>query len=195
MPAQASVTGVLHAVEQGDREALGTLFELVYEELGVLARQQRRSWHGDLTLTTTGLVHELYLKLTDQKKIPANGRAHFFGVAAKAMRHILCNHARDRKRQKRGGGAEHVRLEPGEDVLGQVELSEDRAETLAALDEALKALERFSERQARVVECRVFGGMGIEDTAMSLGISTRTVKRDWMFARAWLRREMQLTLG
>lgn len=145
MPTQATVTGVLQAVEQGDREALGTLFDLVYEELDLLAHLQRRSWHGDLTLTTTGLVHELYLKIVDQKAIAASGRAHFFGVAAKAMRHILCNHARDRRRQKRGGGVEHF-----------------------------------------------FGGMDVEDTAISLGISPRTVKRDWMFARAWLRRAMQL---
>ena len=190
-----TITALLQAVEQGDREALNALFPLVYEELSTLARRQRQAWQGDLTLNTTALVHEAYLKVVEQKRIPAESRAHFFGVAAKAMRHILCNYARDRRRKKRGGGVPHLRLEPGHDVAGQLELSEDQTDTLAALDEALQRLERIAERQARVVECRFFGGMSVEDTATALGISDRTVKRDWTFARAWLRREMQLKLG
>ena len=128
-----------------------------------------------------------------QKRLPAESRAHFFAVAAKAMRHILCNHARDRTRKKRGGGAVHLRLEPGHEV-GALQLSDEQTDMLTALDESLQGLERVAERQARVVECRFFGGMSIEDTAAALGISPRTVKRDWTFARAWLRRDLELKL-
>lgn len=186
---------LLKAVEQGDRAALDALFPLVYDELTFLARQQRRTWHGDFTLNTTALVHEVYLKVADQKRLPAESRSHFFGVAAKAMRHILCNYARDRNRKKRGGGIKHVSLEPGDDLAGQVEFSDDQTETLVALDESLTELERIAERQARVVECRFFGGLSVEDTATVLGVSPRTVKRDWTFARAWLKREMQIKLN
>jgi RNA polymerase sigma factor (TIGR02999 family) len=192
--AHATITGLLKAVERGDREALDALFALIYDELNILARNQRRAWHGDLTLNTTALVHEAYLKVVDRKRLPAESRAHFFAVAAKAMRHILCNYARDRSRQKRGGGVRHVRLEPGHDLAAQIELSDEQRDTLTALDESLQGLERIAERQARVVECRFFGGMSVEDTAAALGISPRTVKRDWTFARAWLRRHLELTL-
>jgi len=193
--AHETIGELLRAVEHGDRAALDALFPLVYDELTVLARQQRRAWHGDLTLTTTALVHEAYLKVVGQRRIPSDSRAHFFGVAAKAMRHILCNHARDRRRQKRGAGAPHLGLGPGHDVVAQVELSDDQTDMLAALDEALQELERIAPRQARVVECRFFGGMSIDDTATVLRISPRTVKRDWTFAQAWLRRGMQAKLG
>jgi len=192
--AHDQISDLLRAIEQGDRQALDALFPLVYDELSILARRQRRSWHGDLTLNTTALVHEVYLKVADQKRLPAESRSHFFGVAAKAMRHILCNYARDRNRAKRGGGVQHVRLEPGHDLAAQVDLSDDQSDTLVALDESLQELERIGERQARVVECRFFGGLSVEDTATVLGVSPRTVKRDWTFARAWLRREMQLKL-
>lgn len=194
-PSDAAINELLQAVEHGDREALNTLFPLVYDELTMLARRQRRAWHGDLTLNTTALVHEVYLKVVDQKRLPAESRTHFFAVAAKAMRHILCNYARDRSRLKRGGGVAHVRLEPGDDPAGELQLSDDQTDLLTALDESLQELERIGERQARVVECRFFGGMSVEDTATALGISPRTVKRDWTFARAWLRRAMQLKLG
>ena len=190
-----ALTELVQAVDQGDRAALDELFPLVYRELATLARQQRRTWHGDLSLDTAALVHELYLKVAGQARLPSNSRAHFFAVAAKAMRHILCNHARDRRRHKRGGDVAHLRLVPAQDVLAQVQLSDDQTEMLTALDEALRELQRIDERQALVVECRFFGGMSIEDAATALGISPRTVKRDWTFARAWLRREMQIRLG
>lgn len=189
-----TITGLLEAIRRGEREALDELFPLVYDELSMLAHNQRRSWHGDLTLNTTALVHEAYLKLADQKQLPAESRAHFFSVAAKAMRHILCNYARDKQRQKRGGDAQHVTLGPAHDVAQRAELSDEHTRMLAGLDTALQRLEQIAERQARVVECRFFGGMGIEETAEALGISERTVKRDWSFARAWLRREMQSDL-
>ena len=193
--AHEDISELVQAVERGDRAALDALFPLVYDELAALARHQRRAWHGDLTLTTTALVHEAYLKVVGQRRIPSDSRAHFFGVAAKAMRHILCNYARDRRRQKRGGGAPHLQLTPGQDVAAQVQLSDDQTDMLAALDEALHTLERIAPRQARTVECRFFGGMSIEDTATVLEISPRTVKRDWTFAQAWLRREMQVKLA
>lgn len=186
--------GLLQAVERGDAAALTALFSFAYDELSVLAHQQRQRWHGDITLDTSALVHEVYLKLAGQSQPASRSRAHFFAVAAKAMRHILCNYARDRSRKKRGGGVQHVRLVPGQDLAAQLQLSDDETEQLTALDEALQALQRIAERQAQVVECRFFGGMSLEDTATALGISARTVQRDWIFARAWLRREMQLRL-
>jgi RNA polymerase sigma factor (TIGR02999 family) len=187
-------SGLLEAVERGDAAALTALFSLVYRELSILARQQRQRWQGDLTLDTTALVHEVYLKMVGQQQPASTSRAHFFAVAAKAMRHILCNYARDRRRKKRGGSVPHVRLEPGQEIVGHLELTDDQTERLAALDEALRAFARIAERQAQVVECRFFGGMSIEDTATALSVSARTVQRDWIFARAWLRREMQLRL-
>jgi RNA polymerase sigma factor (TIGR02999 family) len=135
-------------------------------------------------------VHEAYLKLVKQARLPAESRAHFFAVAAKAMRHILCNHARARRADKRGGDSVHYTLESQYDLAPQVEFSEDEADQLAALDEGLRRLELVAERQARVVECRFFGSMSVEETAAALGISESTVKRDWTFAQAWLRREM-----
>lgn len=193
--AQDTITGLLRAVQRGDRKALDALFPLVYEELSVLAHRQRQAWHGNDTLNTTAVVHEAYLKLVDQKQLPAESRAHFFAVAAKAMRHILCNYARDRSRKKRGGAVQHVSLEAGHEPAARLDFSEDQADTLAELEAALQKFERIAARQSRVVECRFFGGMSVEDTAAALGISPRTVKRDWNFARAWLRREMQLVPG
>lgn len=193
------VSTLVEALAAGDRDALNTLFPLVYEELSRLARRQRRQWDGDLTLNTTALVHEAYLKLAGQARIPAENRAHFLAIAAKAMRHILCNHARDRRRQKRGGGRLHLSLEQAEQVddveSSPLELSADQTDMLARLDEALRRFEGIAERQCRVVECRFFGGMSVEDTAAALGVSPRSVKRDWAFARAWLLREMRITLA
>jgi len=192
--APADITSLLKAVAGGDREALNVLLPLVYDELSLLAHRQRLKWHGDLTLTTTALVHEAYLKLADQKRLVAESRAHFLAVASKAMRHILCNYSRDRRRQKRGGGLPHVPLEPTHNVAGELDLSDEQNDTLAALDDALRRFEQVAARQSRVVECRYFGGMSVEDTAAALGMSPRSVKRDWSFARAWLRREMQRSL-
>lgn len=190
-----SITGLLLAVERGDRAALEALFPLVYEELRMLARRQRRAWHGNLTLNTTALVHEAYLKLVHQGRIGATSRAHFFAVAATAMRHILCNYARDRQRKKRGGDVQHVSLEKMDQAAKQPQLSDEGAEALAALDAALVRLEQLDKRQSRIVECRFFAGMSVEETAAALGISPATVKRDWTLARAWLYREIHLPLG
>lgn len=190
-----SITGLLNAIQRGERQAMEELFPLVYDELHVIAGRQRRRWHGDLTLNTTAIVHEAYLKLADQKTLPANSRAHFFAVAAKAMRHVLCNYARDRQRLKRGGDTVHVSLGETDGISVTSDLTDEHARTLSVLDDSLVRLEQIAPRQARVVECRFFGGMGVEDTAAALRISERTVKRDWNFARAWLRREVQVKLG
>jgi RNA polymerase sigma factor (TIGR02999 family) len=189
-PPEADITRLLQAARGGDRQALDELFPLVYEELRVLARNQRRRWHGDFTMNATAIVHEAYLKLVDQDAIASESRGHFFAVAAKAMRHILCNYARDRQRLKRGGGVEHVSIEDGLDAMPP-EIPDEHADELSALDAALRRLEKASDRRSQVVECRFFGGMSIEETASALGLSPATVKRDWAMARAWLYREME----
>lgn len=186
-----AITDLLQAIAHGDNQALNALLPLVYEELIALAHRQRQAWHGDLTMNTTALVHEVYLKLVDQKRLPAESRSHFFSVAAKAMRHILCNYARDRRRKKRGGDLREV-SQPVEELASSIALTDDQSEMLEAMDEALGRLELVASRQARVVECRFFGGMSVEETAEVLGVSPRSVKRDWSFARAWLRRDMQV---
>jgi RNA polymerase sigma factor (TIGR02999 family) len=185
------ITGLLLAAEQGDRSALQACFPLVYEELRSIARRQRRAWHGNTTLNTTALLHEAYLKVVDQGRVGATSRAHFFAIASTAMRHILCNYARDRTRQKRGGGIQEVSLEDLEAAAAEPAFSDEAAEVLTALGEALERLEKLDKRQSQVVECRFFAGLSVEDTAFALNISPATVKRDWAFARAWLVQQMQ----
>jgi len=195
-PDPATVTRLLHALSDGDTDALNALFPLVYETLRAQAQQQRRRWQGQMTLNTTALVHEAYLKLTDQTHASWQNRAHFCGVAAKAMRHILIDYARRSRRKKRGGDRQKVSLEMAQEALAIHDVLdlEDRADTLLVLDEALSRLGRINERQARVVECRFFAGMTIDDTAEALAISPSTVKRDWMLAQAWLYREIKQAL-
>ena len=187
-----SVTRLLHEARAGAPEAPDALFAHVYDELVVLARRQRARWTGDDTLDTRALVHEAYLKLVDGEQIGAEGRAHFFALAAKAMRHILSNYARDRRRLKRGGSAPHVGLDDAPTLAGPAsDLVADHADTLVALDEALARFEAVSPRQARVVECRFYGQMSVEETAAALDVSPATVKRDWTLAQAWLHREVE----
>ena len=183
------VTDLLEAARAGDRAALDRVFSIVYEELRGLAHAQRGRWRGDYTLDTTALVHEAYLKLVDQRSSSFRDRGHFMAVAAKAMRHILVNYAERRRAAKRGGGAEHVPIEQFNPV------SEEAAEEVLALHEALDRLARLNERQARVVEARFFAGLPIELTAEALEISPATVKRDWKLASAWLHREINLNVG
>ena len=182
------ITARLRAAHEGDREALDEVFTLVYEELRQRARAQRRRWSGDTTLDTTALVHEAYLKLVDQRSARWQDRAHFLAVAAKAMRHVLVNYAEQRRAAKRGGGAQHVPLDENNPV------SEEVAEEVVALHEALDRLATVSERQARVVEARFYAGLSIDETAAALSISPATVKRDWQLASAWLHREIRTTL-
>jgi RNA polymerase sigma factor (TIGR02999 family) len=181
-------TLLLAQLPNADVEAVDELFALLYDELHAIAHRQRQRWRGDDTLQTTALVHEAFLKLVDQERIGAESRAHFLAVAARAMRHILCNYARDHRAQKRGGAVEHVALDESRDDAPDNSSSEP-SEVLVVLDEALRRLEHVDPRKSKVVECRFFGGLTIEETATALGISPRTVKRDWLVAQAWLHRE------
>jgi RNA polymerase sigma factor (TIGR02999 family) len=147
-------------------------------------RRELRRERPDHTLTPTALVHEAYLKLVQLERIDWQGRAHFFGACAQVMRRVLISYARMKKAEKRGGGVQPVTLE------NVVAAAESRPAELLALDEALVRLEALSARQARIVECRFFAGMGVEETAAALGISPATVKREWTAARAWLNREL-----
>lgn len=188
-PSDGEIASVLQAVQAGDRQAVDRLFSLVYEPLRSLARRQRHRWRGNLTLNTTAIAHEAYLKLVDGGADAPRSQEHFYALAAKAMRHILCNYARDRLRLKRGGGAEHVPIDETIHVLA-IDMADQQADELAALDEALRRLERLSERQGQVVECRFFAGMSIDETAAALQVSPATVKRDWAMASAWLHKEL-----
>jgi RNA polymerase sigma factor (TIGR02999 family) len=185
-----TVNRLLTAVHAGNRSALDELYALVYGELRVLARRQRRRWDASGTLNTTALVHEAYLKLVKQQGLHFETRGHFFALAATAIRHIVSNYARDRQTRKRGRGVRVVALSDLPDAHGELQVADDHIDLLVAIDEALTRLERVSPRQRGVVECRFFGGMSVEETAAAIGISARTVKRDWMLAQAWLQREL-----
>ena len=177
-------TELLLALEGGNRAVLDDLVPLIYGELRAIARRKLRSERTGHTLNTTALVHEAFLKLVQLDRIQWQSRAHFLAIAAQAMRHILVNHALRRKRAKRGGGAAHVPLDEVPD------LPVEEADRILALDGALAKLAAVNPRHARVVECRFFAGMSIEETATALEISPATAKRDWTLLRAWLRREL-----
>lgn len=189
--ADQTVTRLLGQLRDGDSSALNALLQLLYDELRMIAHRQRQRWRGHYTLHTTALVHEAYLKLVDQEYVNAESRAHFFALASRAMRHLLCNYARDQKRQKRGGGVQKLPLDEALAVpaFGR-DLPEEDAAKLEALDDALRRLERFDAQLCQIVECRFFGGMTIADTAAALAISPATVKRHWNLAQAWLHREL-----
>lgn len=168
----------------GEDAALDTLFPVVYNELRAMAHRHLRGERPNHTLGTTGLVHEAYLKLARLDRIQWMNPGHILGLAAQAMRRILVDHAVARCTEKRGGGTE---LAPLDEALA---IAEARGEELIALDAALYALAVVDARLARVVECRFFGGMSVEETAEAMDISPATVKRDWTVARAWLNREL-----
>ncbi|MEM0962205.1 MAG: ECF-type sigma factor [Bacteroidota bacterium] len=178
-----TVSDLLEAAAAGDPSAVDRLYPLVYEDLRRRASRQRQRHIAGATLNTTALVHESYLKLA--KSPPrAKDRAHFLAIAARAMRQVLVTYAERQTAQKRGGGTPDARLD---DVPPLAALSDGQAEDLVALHDALDRLEAaVGERPARVVECRFFAGLSIEETADALGVSEPTVKRDWRAARAWL---------
>ncbi len=178
-PQLNDVTSLLLASRQGDQEALNRLLPLVYNELRRQADRYLRRERSDHTLQATALVHEAYLRLIDQK-VSWQNRAHFFGVAAEMMRRILIDHARSHQAAKRGSGGIKVSLD---EVLN---LSEEKAADLLALDDALKALAEIDPQKSRIVELRFFGGLSNEETADVLGLGTATVTRQWRMAKAWL---------
>ena len=174
------VTGLLVDWSKGDRGALDRLMPLVYEELRHIARRHLSAEDPSHTLQSTALVHEAYLKLVDQRRVQWQNRAHFFAVAAQMIRRILLDHARRRHAAKRGGPATRLTLEEG--LLAP----ECREVDLVWLDEGLNALAELDLQQARVVELRFFAGLTIAEAAEALGISSATVRRDWVTAKAWL---------
>ena len=182
------VTAHLHAWAGGDAAALDALVPLVYEELERLAHRQLRRERSDHTLDTSGLVHEAYTRLVRLDRIEWTDRAHFLALAAQAMRRVLINYAESRRAQKRGGGQQPVSLDASPRQVASPTATD--LNDLLALDAALMRLAELDDRQARVVECRFFGGMTVEETASVLEISPATVKRDWTLARAWLNREL-----
>ncbi len=178
------ITLLLVKVRNGDREAESALVPLVYDELRRLARRYMRHERPDHTLQSTALVHEAYLKLIEQRETAWQNRAHFFGVASQLMRRILMDHARTKLAKKRGGSQQKISLDDA------VAFSPAQSEQFLAVDEALDRLSQLNPRQGRIVELRFFGGLTDEEVAEVLAISTRTVKRDWSVARAWLFREL-----
>jgi len=184
--ASSDVTLLLHAVQRGTDGAVEALVPLVYHELYDLAVHFMRGERDDHTLQPTALVHDAYLRLVQQQHVSWKCRAHFYGIASQAMRRILVDHARRRLSAKRDFG-DRVTLDHA------VAESPNESVDLIALDEALSRLASLDERAARVVELRYFGGMNLDGTAEALGVSVATVKRDWTFARAFLRRELEAT--
>jgi RNA polymerase sigma factor (TIGR02999 family) len=177
------ITDLLLQVRGGSPEAMDRLFHAVYGELRRIASRQLRGERPGHTLGTTGLVHETYLKLADQSRVQWQDRAHFYRVAAGAMRRILVDYARRYRALRRGGELRRVNLD--EDAAAG-----ERGETLLALDEALDRLGALNDRLSQVVECRYFGGLTEEETAEALGVTSRTVQRDWVKARRWLYLEL-----
>ena len=186
-PPTASVTELLRAWSAGDPAALEALLPAVYDELRRLAQRAMRRERTGHTLQPTALVHEAYLRLVEQRRADWHNRAQFLGVAARLMRRILVDHARARHAAKRGAGATQVTL-GGCDAPGVA--IEESAPDVLALHEALERLAALDAAQARLVELRYFGGLTIEEAAAALGVSPATLKREWVVARAWLRREL-----
>jgi RNA polymerase sigma factor (TIGR02999 family) len=174
---------------RGNEEAREALIPVVYDELRRVARRHLRRERPDHTLQSAGLVNEAYLRLVRQETPQWQDRAHFFGVAAQLMRHILVDHARNRLAAKRGGGAPRLSLDSDKAPAQKQEFE------LVALDDALGKLITLDPQQGRLIELRFFGGLSIEETAVVLGISPATVKREWATARAWLRRELKRDAG
>ena len=184
MASTRSPTALLADWSRGDATALEQLLPLVYAELRRLAARQLRHERVNHTLQPTALVHEVYLRLVDQRQVDWQNRAHFLGVAAQTMRRILVDHARRHDAQKRGDGVQLVSIEDALEIAARQELP------LLALDHALDRLNAIDPQLARIVELRAFGGLTIEEAAHVLDVSTSTAKRDWRTAKAWLNREL-----
>jgi RNA polymerase sigma factor (TIGR02999 family) len=181
---ERDITELIAEVRRGNDAAAENLFRRVYNELRRLAGYYMRNERPDHTLQPTALVHEAYLRLIDQRELPGESRAHFFGVAANVMRRILIDHARAHRADKRGGRDVKVPLDDAS------AMAVDDPQSLLDIDRALERLAALDPRQARVVELRFFGGLSVEETAEILGVVPRTVDRDWRIARGWLRRQL-----
>jgi len=186
IPEESSITDLLQRWSTGDPLALEALIPRVHGELHALADLYLQRETHEATAPTS-LVHDLYLRLLQEKKIDWENRHHFFGIAARILRQLLVARARDRMALKRGAGISVASLEPGMDAAAPAAI--DTADVVA-LDTALSKLESFDAQKARVVELRYFGGLSIEETAAATGVSISTVKREWAFSKLWLRREM-----
>lgn len=183
-PASPEITQLLLAWGSGDKAALDALMPIVYDELRKLAKRYMRRQNPGHTLQTTALVNEAYLRLIDSSRVRWQDRTHFFAIAAQLMRRILVDFARARNSLKRGGEQIQITLDE------RIEAPFEKETNLVALDEALQKLAKMSRRQSQIVELRYFGGLSEEEIAETLEISTRTVRRDWSLARAWLYREL-----
>jgi RNA polymerase sigma factor (TIGR02999 family) len=179
-----NITELLASYGRGNKESLDQLMPIVYDELRRQAARYLRREQVGHTLQTTALIHEAYVRLVDQRNMQWQNRAHFFGIAAQMMRRILVDHARSKKRVKRGGSEIRVSFEDANVAAKGQDLD------VVALDEALERLAQIDEQQSRVVELRFFSGLSVEETAEVMGISKSTVKRDWSMAKAWLHREL-----
>ena len=184
MSESTSVTELLLAYRGGDREAFDRMVPLLYDDLRRIAHAQLRRGRGGNTLATTVLVHEVYLKMADQKRLDASDRGHFLAISAHAMRQVIADHARRRTAAKRGGHESPIPLDEAP------QLAKAEARWLLDVDQALERLAARNPRMAQVVECRFFAGYSEEETAEALEVSLRTVQRDWMKARAWLKEEL-----
>jgi RNA polymerase sigma-70 factor (ECF subfamily) len=183
------VTALLGQLAKGNDAAASKLIPIVYNELRRLAAGYMRHEREDHTLQPTALVHEAYLKLIQQRAVDWQGRAHFFGIAAQVMRRILIDHARGHLRDKRGGGVIPVPLDEA------LVFSPEQSSELVMLDASLKRLAKLDPRQSRIVELRFFGGLTVEQTADTLDISAKTVKREWSMAKAWLHGDLKASHG
>ena len=189
MSESQEVTLLLSALTRGEDGAASKLVPVVYDELRRLAGSYMRRERVDHTLQATALVHEAYMRLVEQRSINWQNRAHFFGIAAQLMRRILIDHARGHTREKRGGEQTKVSLDEAFVFV------EQRADELLAVDDSLNVLAKIDPRQARIVELRFFGGLSVEEAAEVLGVSPKTVKRDWSVAKAWLYADLKERYG
>lgn len=183
-PLSTQISKLLDDWGKGNEDAREALIPLVYDELRRIARRRLRAERPDHTLESAALVHEAYFRLLEAEAPSWHDRAHFFGVAAQIMRHILVDHARHRRAAKRGGGGPRLTLDT------KIALMPKKEVDLLALDDALNKLASLDPQQSRMIEMKFFGGLSIEETATVLDISPATVKREWATARAWLQREM-----
>lgn len=186
MDESEDITELLHRFQAGDEDAQSQLIDAVHGELRVIAARYMRREKGDHTLQTTALVNEAYIKLVNLKTANWQDRAHFYAVASRVMRRILVDHARKHIAGKRGGGIDKLPLNEA------IVFTPGRSSQIVHLDDALTRLAETDDRASKVIELRFFGGLSVEECAEVLGISPRTVKREWMFARAWLRSEFGL---